>query len=392
MKKTKIFLISLLLCTHAAVAQPAKAVKITTLPFEQLYGGVILLRAQVGDKADTLNFILDSGSGGISLDSTTVAQLHLPLTRTDQTAIGIGGLHRVQLVENQALRFPGLSIDSLNFTVNNYELLSQSYGMQVDGIIGYAFISRFILNVDFDSSKIHIYTKGAYKYPRQGYTWKYRLVYLPNTSIDVRDGRRVKGQYYIDTGAGLAMLFTEEFAADSALLSPGKKPLVTQVDGMGGKATTRLTTIKEVKLGPYKFKNIPAYLYNDEYNVINYPAGSGLIGNDILRRFNWVLNYSKKELHLVPNTAFNEPFDYAYTGLGIYFIDGVVKVTDVVPGSPGHKAGFLEDDIITQVDGVATNNVSKIKTLLQDAQRNLKVVILRNGLEKTLLIKVISIL
>ncbi|HEU5364293.1 MAG TPA: signal protein PDZ, partial [Hanamia sp.] len=49
--------------------KPAKF--ITSFPFKQLSGGVILLKAQFNNITDTFNFILDTGSGGISLDSTT---------------------------------------------------------------------------------------------------------------------------------------------------------------------------------------------------------------------------------------------------------------------------------------------------------------------------------
>ncbi len=47
-----------------------------------------------------------------------------------------------------------------------------------------------------------------------------------------------------------------------------------------------MTVIKELKLGPYRFRNIPIYIFNDEYNVTSYPFLGGIIGNDILRRFN----------------------------------------------------------------------------------------------------------
>jgi len=53
---------------------------ITRTDFTQLTGGVILLRAILDNYPDSLNFILDTGSGGISLDSSTVAELglHVP--------------------------------------------------------------------------------------------------------------------------------------------------------------------------------------------------------------------------------------------------------------------------------------------------------------------------
>ncbi len=49
--------------------KPAKF--ITSFPFKQLNGGVMLVQARFDTLSDTLNFILDTGSGGISLDSTT---------------------------------------------------------------------------------------------------------------------------------------------------------------------------------------------------------------------------------------------------------------------------------------------------------------------------------
>ena len=48
---------------------------ITSFHFKQLNGGVILVKAQFDNLSDTFNFILDTGSGGISLDSTTTEKI-----------------------------------------------------------------------------------------------------------------------------------------------------------------------------------------------------------------------------------------------------------------------------------------------------------------------------
>jgi hypothetical protein len=66
----------------------------------------------------------------------------------------------------------------------------------------------------------------------------------------------------------------------------------------------------------------------------------GLLGNDLLRRFNLIVNYPQREIHLMPNTHFPEPFDYAYTGMATYYLDGNIVVEDIVPGSPADKAGL----------------------------------------------------
>jgi len=68
-------------------------------------------------------------------------------------------------------------------------------------------------------------------------------------------------------------------------LDTRKKIYYTQAQGMGGKANMQITTVKEVKVGPYRFRNVPTYLFEDQYNVTSYPSLAGLVGNDILRRF-----------------------------------------------------------------------------------------------------------
>jgi hypothetical protein len=393
MKISRFLIFTLFLLTVKTQAQQP-ATKITSFGFEELYGGLILVQARVGAAPDVLNFILDTGSGGISIDSNSALKCGLKIFQSNDSVGGIGGIRRVNRIYNTPLRFPGLVIDGLDFNVNDYVGLSNSFGVQIDGVIGYAFINRYILDVNFDSSRITVYSPGEIRYPRKSYTWGFRLAYLASSSLSVRDRKKVTSVYYIDTGGGLSMLFTEDFIRDSGLINPRKRMVHTQVDGMAGKTDIRLTTVREVKLGPYKFRNVPAYLYSDKTNTLSYPSATGLIGNDILRRFNWILNYSKKEMNLVPNRNYYDEFDYGYNGLGIYQIDSVIIVTDVIKDSPGEKAGFQPGDVIVAVENLLSNgyNVAQIKAALQNTRKQLQVIVMRKGEVADLLLKVESIL
>ena len=110
---------------------------LTSFPFKQFSGGVMVIQARFANVPDTLNFILDTGSGGISLDSATCAELNIPLIPTDTTITGIGGIRKVSFAFDQWLNLPGLKVEHLNFHVNDYEVLSSVYGEKIDGIIGY---------------------------------------------------------------------------------------------------------------------------------------------------------------------------------------------------------------------------------------------------------------
>ena len=134
---------------------------ITTVPFIQLTGGIVIIQAKFGNFPDTLNFIMDTGSSGISLDSTTAEYLKLKPTPTDRTIRGIADIHKVSFLYNQKLHLPGLTIDSLDFHVNNYGILTAVYGEQIDGIIGFSVFSRYIVKVDYDSLKVSFMTNGT---------------------------------------------------------------------------------------------------------------------------------------------------------------------------------------------------------------------------------------
>lgn len=390
-----VVLLCLLLSSLQSQAQeefiPPPAKLLTSFPFIQFTGGIILIRAKVGNYPDTLNFILDTGSGGISLDSATCERLNIASSPSDRTIRGIAGIRNVRFVYNQKLHLPGLTLDSLNFHVNDYEILTSAYGEQIDGIMGYSFLSRYIVKIDYDSSVIQIFSKGTMKYPRGGFLLRPILATLPIQTAKVNDQREINSRFYFDTGAGLCLLLSTDFVQDSNLLNPKRKPVITQGEGLGGKMEMRLTTIKDFKLGPYRFKRVPTYIFEDSYNVTAYPYLGGLIGNDLLRRFNVILNYDRRDIYLVPNSHFRDPFDYSYTGLGIYKLGNEIVVVDIMKGSPAEKAGFIPGDIILAVNNNFTGNIQNYKTMMQNVGEKIRILVHRSEGPVMLILKVRSI-
>ena len=154
----------------------------------------------------------------------------------------------------------------------------------------------------------------------------------------------------------------------------------------------KLTVVKEVKIGPYRFRDVPTYLYEDDNNITSYPFTGGLVGNDLLRRFNVIFNYPQREIHLLPNSHYYEQFDYAYTGLGIYYINGKIQVLDIIKDSPAEKAGFkLEDEIISVGNNISLD-IQQYKNILQTANEHIKIIVKRKNELVQLSLKVKSIL
>lgn len=376
---------------EAAGLPPARY--LTSFPFRVLNGGVILGRATLEGYSDSLTFIFDTGCPGTSLDSMTAIRLGLR-PRTGEFLIrGIGGVRPQRNLDNLAIRLGDLVVDSLAVHVCDYNILSSIYGETIDGIMGYGFFSRYLVKVNYDSSKMYIYTKGDITYPKGGFLLRPSLARLPMLEGQLNDTRDIRSRFYFDTGAGLCLLVSSDFAADSAIFGPKKKPPVkTQAAGLGGTANMQLTTLKKFKLGPYRFRKIPTYIFEDAYDVISYPQLGGLIGNDLLRRFNLILNYARSEIYLTPNSYYRQPFDYSYTGIMIARFDGHIEVTDVVSNSPADKGGFRVGDIVLAINGDTGQDMQTYQTLLRTGPR-LKILVRReNGAPALLSLKVESIL
>ncbi|MDR6342695.1 hypothetical protein HNQ91_005780 [Filimonas zeae] len=372
------------------ITPPARL--LTNFSFKMLTGGIVIVSATLDNCKDSLNFIFDTGSGGISLDSATVDYLKLERTATSRTIKGIAGVRKVDFAFNHSLHLPGLTVDSLDFHINDYELLTSVYGVKIDGIMGYSFLKRYIVCLNYDKHEMGVYSQGSFTYPRNSQFLRPVFSSIPIQQVTVKDTRAILARYYLDTGAGLCMLFSQSFVDDSSLLLKKRKIFDTQAEGLGGKKSMRLTVIKEVKVGPYRLKKVPVYLFDDDYNVTAYPTLGGLLGNDIMRRFNVVFNYADQLICIKPNTHYREEFDYSYTGLGIYVVDRHIKVIDVIKGSPGEKAGFMTDDVILSIDNNFSNDIQAYKAMFQHPRTTLRIIVLRKGSPVTLKLRIKSIL
>lgn len=396
MKMTLVTAIAVFLVTSFVKAQeefiepPSRL--LTRIPFTQLTGGVIILRATLDEFADTLNFILDSGSSGISLDSTTVSKLKLVPEQTDKTIRGIAGIKKVGFLYKRKLHFPGLTVDNLDFHVNDYSILTTVYGEQIDGIIGYSILSRYIVKINYDSLKLDFCSKGTIRYPRGGFLTKPILSTLPVQFARVKDEHTLTARFLHDIGAGVCLMLSRDFAEDSAILSRKRKLFAKEGEGVGGKIDMHVTVVKEFKFGPYRFRNVPTYIFDDVYNVTSYPYLGGLIGNDLLRRFNTIINYEKRDIYMIPNSHYRDPFDYSYSGIELYFVNGLVEVGDVAKGSPAESAGLREGDIVVAINNNFSGNLNQYKIALQSANERLKMIVRRDGELQQIEFRVKSIL
>ena len=117
-----------------------------------------------------------------------------------------------------------------------------------------------------------------------------------------------------------------------------------------------------------------------------------MIGNDVLRRFFVVFDYSRQRIRLEPGRHFGDPFDWDMAGLVTENTrKGALEVLDVIVGSPAIENDIRPGDAIVAVDGRPVKGLadSEIWNVFTRDGARLKVTIDRGGesLEKILVLR-----
>lgn len=368
----------LMFFVSVASAQETPVQPLTRIPFLSLTGGVMIVTAQMPPFPDTLQFIFDTGSSGISLDSSTAAYLGLQPVYSGYAIRGVGGIRKVPFVNGRSLQLGSIRADSLDFHVNDYSVLTSVYGVRIDGIIGYSLLSRYVIRIDQELQQMDWFAAGVNVYPRRGYRMKLEMDKLPSHAAYVQDVRGEQSRFLIDLGAGLNLLFSRRYVQSSGLLDNTRKRWIKSGEGIGGRIEMELTTMRQLRIGPYRFRQVPINIFDDDFNVTNYPEWAGLIGNDLLRRFQVVLNYPAKEMHLLPNRYFSDPFDYSYSGLELYLVANKIRVGYLAPGSPAAAAGLELGDEVVAVNKNFSGILTEYKFQLQKAGERVRIIYRRD--------------
>jgi hypothetical protein len=382
MYKTKLIgLVLMLILSQNVYGQtPLRRVKpIAKIPFKALNGGILVLKFLVtGNYTDTLSFIFDTGSGGISMDSTIAANLKLPSVNKGKQLRGIGGVKAVPTIENLPFSWGPKLVDTFDFYVNDYSALASYYGERIDGIIGVPLMSKYVIKIDYDENQMYIYPKGIYKYG-PGKIIPIQIAGIPSLEATIEDNNTHRGNYIFDTGGGLHVMLIDEFNDEKNIIKPTRKKVNTFAEGLGGRTKLEITIAKKFTVAGFKFYDVPVYLFKDSLGVLNYPVRKGIVGNEIFRRFNTILNFAQNEVHILPNKKYFDKFDYGYTGLDLYLQDEKIIVGGVAENSPAAKAGLLENDIIVAVNNLFNASLSEYRDILDRTDESFKIIINRKG-------------
>jgi hypothetical protein len=316
------------------------------IPFE-FVGNHIYLRARVNDSAP-IWFLLDTGATASYLDVQPAKALGL----------GVQG----NFIKATSISFPGVRLLNQAFSVQPLGFWIYD-GHAVDGMLGYDFITRFVVELDYVNKNINLHAPQSYRYPGSGEVVP--LIMLEDDSGGkvplvrariVQHGRTpIEGKFIADTAVRAAVTFNTPFVETNKLLQPGRKTIQA---ALGGGAMVResqqpIGRLSNIQIGSFMINDSVAIFFQDQKGVLASPEFDGVIGGDILRRFKVIFDYSREQMILKPNRYFREPYEYDMSG-ALLVVEGAdfktFKIRQVIENSPASEAGLRLGDVILAVN------------------------------------------
>lgn len=291
--------------TNAVVAQSNDKNLLQTIPLEISSDGHIFLHVRVND-SDPLLFGLDSGFEQSAITTKQAKALNLKLYGEAQVTGGGENTEDFSFTKDVSFDLSGVKFKLKEIGVLALDFPSPVPDETISGILGYDFISRFIVELDFANKVINLYNPRSYRYRGRGNILSVKM--LDNNpsiqaTVTLPGLAPVTGMFVIDTGAGNDIFFHSPFVKKHKLLASKQATTEAKTLGIGGTSKIRIGRATSIRLGR-TIINKPSVHFSlaaKGDSATTYSAGH--VGNGIFRQFKLVIfDQTRRRLILEPNS------------------------------------------------------------------------------------------
>jgi hypothetical protein len=357
----------LLLTATIAVAQtpekaPATAPRpVAELPLKLILGRVPIVQVTIGGSRP-LAVLPDTGADDDILNARIARELKLHVL-DPQVIEQPGGAIEMGQIEGVQLKIGSVPVQNLAMVSAPLDPLQPFIGQPLDGILGHGFFSQFVVEFDYAARRVRLFAPETYVAPPKAvmipitFRGKSPLVEI---TLEGATGESVKTLVEIDTGSFESLGLKGAFL-DGHRLVPAdapKRPLFGLA--IGGETTGYRTRLAAATLGPFRLSRpVTSATTSGDGGSADV---AGVLGAEALNRFKVIVDYSRKQLFLIPNRELNRPSDY-FDFLGAQIVAAgehfnQFRINAVMPDSPASEAVLQPGDEIVAIDGQATARMS----------------------------------
>ncbi|WP_299431844.1 aspartyl protease family protein [uncultured Aquimarina sp.] len=349
--------------------------QVEIIPFEE--DQLVFIKVQVNDTEEVLDFVFDTGASTGVLDSAVAEELGIK-SNYSQAAQGANGSETYNIALNQTIRIGSLALNNSNLVLVDLQKLSERSGRKIEGIIGYDILKRYSTRFDFNKNTITLYNKDEEITGLEDYIQiplKFDGIPIPQVDLTftLRDGTTHTGNFLFDSGANMTLLFNTPYALKNDLKSKSGKTVIGKARGLNKSTTYTKGTIEKLRFNGFEFTDLPIDISEGEEGVSGSSKYTGILGAQIINRFDMVLDYESKLLYVKPNSKFDISFDFPMSGLGIEKVDDKILVSYVLKNSEAYQKGIREGDELIAVDNYDGGELSIWRKYLKKEKKEVKI-------------------
>lgn len=276
------------------VNKTEKRQKSYTIPFKLTEYNNLSVQA-ILNNADTVQLMFHTAASAVTLTETSVKKLksiHFKET-TDSVQSWGGQSNSSRLSVENSIRIGDLTWEKVSIWEN------VNSGQYTDGKFGIDLFKDQVIEIDFDKSVIRLHTtlpKKVKKYDK--IKLKYQDDFMFIEADCFMDGSGFRNTFLIHSGYAGAILFDDKFANDNKLSDKlqivGEKTLK---DSFGNVLKTKQAILPLLKIQNNSLSNVPVGFFE---GAIGRQKLS-IIGGDILKRFNLVIDAKREYIYLKTN-------------------------------------------------------------------------------------------
>ncbi len=237
--------------------------------------------------------------------------------------------------------------------------LRKIVGNEADGMFGMMFMKGKRVEINYANSYMRFLAaeeKIGDDYTRIPFTWDGQRMVLP-LSITMSDGYVFDGRFLVDTGmAGtLSLNSTTANRLESAKYLADAKSMSYLVGGIGGGRKDYLFKTLQIALGGHAIKDVMITWSSNKEGSSASNNYDGLIGNELLERFDVIFDFAGSAVYLRPNKNFDRP-EPNFLGIALTPMADHWIVNGLLEGGNAEKAGLRQGNRIEKINGMTAND------------------------------------
>ena len=269
------------------------------IPFTLTKWNNIVVAATVND-TDQLNLMFHTDAGSVVVTQEAAKRCTSLEFDQDATMESWGGKSDSRFSTGNQLQIQSLSWNKVTI----FEDVNS--GHETDGKFGPGQFDGKIVEIDFERNVLVVHNrlpKKADQFEKFTFVEQHGSFFVKG-SITI-DDHQIENSFLVHSGYSGAAMLDDQFVADNAGLK--SLPILSEsqvTDSMGNVLKTQKIELPSMQFGSMKFSGVPVSIFN---GAIGRQKIS-LIGGDLLKRFDMILDAANNAIYLRINSLNDEPF------------------------------------------------------------------------------------